>query len=388
MGGVFIPYSSDAPVYHRPWTTIGLVVVNVVVFALWVGGGIGDEAYETWWVLPHGSIDPVQWLTSAFAHADVWHLLGNMVFLWSFGLIAEGKLGWKIFLPLYLGLAIVPNIIEQVIMYAPGGSGSLGASTAISGLIALALLWAPKNEMDVAVVLGWFVKHFEVAVWVVALFFIGWDFLAAILVGFSLSTPVLHLLGVLVGAPVGYLFLKRGWVDCEGWDLLTIMRHGRPQSRVARVVADSLADERAEREAERREAQASAEALAAGYLAEGDLDAVLLVLEGAERQHGPWELGKATLRGLVQALWTTERYDEFEPWAARLADAYPADAVPIRLARAKLLIEQRNRPSTAMKELEAIEAGGGLDAAQRQQLARLTAKAQERIDDGVLEIMD
>ena len=383
---MFIPFACDAPIYHRPWATWGLIAVNVLVWIAWVGGWISDPAYETWWILEYGRFTPVQWLTSAFAHADIVHLLGNMVFLWTFGLVAEGKLGWKVYLPLYLGLCVVPSMLEQLLMLGASG-GSLGASTAISGLIVLALAWAPRNRVDVVVWIAWIIRHVEVPVWGVALFFIGWDFLSALLVGFSMSTPVLHLLGVLVGAPVAYLFLKRDWVDCEGWDLLTILRHGQPQNRVAKAVVEDLAERKAIERRECREAQAAAESLAAGYLTEGDLDAAILVLESAEREHGAWTPAVALLRDLVQALWRAERYAEFEGWAERLAAASPGAAVPVRIAQAKLLIEHRDRPAKGRQVLAALDPAG-LDAAQRRQVERLMDRAQERIDAGVLEILD
>ena len=32
--GMLIPYSTDAPIYHLPFATVGLIVVNVAVFGI------------------------------------------------------------------------------------------------------------------------------------------------------------------------------------------------------------------------------------------------------------------------------------------------------------------------------------------------------------------
>ena len=47
-------------------------------------------------------IHPLQWLTNIFLHAGFFHLVGNMIFLWTFGFVVEGKLGWLPFTALYL----------------------------------------------------------------------------------------------------------------------------------------------------------------------------------------------------------------------------------------------------------------------------------------------
>ena len=97
---LFFPVGTDAPIYHRPFATIGLIAANVLLFIASWQGQMGG------WLLQLGNgLHPVQWWTSAFYHYGVMHLLGNMVFLWTFGLIVEGKLGWWQFLPLYLALA-------------------------------------------------------------------------------------------------------------------------------------------------------------------------------------------------------------------------------------------------------------------------------------------
>ena len=58
------------------------------------------------WALVLGDgLHPLQWVTNNFMHSGFFHLAGNMIFLWTFGLVVEGKLGWWRVLARVLGLA-------------------------------------------------------------------------------------------------------------------------------------------------------------------------------------------------------------------------------------------------------------------------------------------
>lgn len=184
------------------------------------------------WMLSIGNgWHPLQWVTAAFLHANVYHLVGNMIFLWAYGLVVEGKIGSWRFLVTYLLIAAFENLVAQT-LFGFGGSGKddqlryvLGASGAICGLMAIALLWAPENTFTVVWGYKWgpfaSATDHEISILGFSLWFIGWDLLAAVLYRFPLSTPVLHLLGAVIGFVVGVVFLQNCWVDCENHDLFT-----------------------------------------------------------------------------------------------------------------------------------------------------------------------
>src|SRR6266566_4216395 len=93
---VLIPYNTDAPIYHFPFVTVGLIVVNAAVL---VACAKADDQVVEGWMLQFGQgLHPLQWISNNFMHAGVMHLIGNMFFLWGFGLVVEGKLGWWRFL--------------------------------------------------------------------------------------------------------------------------------------------------------------------------------------------------------------------------------------------------------------------------------------------------
>ena len=43
----------------------------------------------------------------AFLHADFLHLLGNMIYLWIFGNAICGRLGNKLYIPVFLALTLI-----------------------------------------------------------------------------------------------------------------------------------------------------------------------------------------------------------------------------------------------------------------------------------------
>ena len=92
-----------------------MIAVNVVAFVLSLM--YPDSAIAFY--LAHGDgLHPVQWVTANFMHAGVLHLVFNMISLWVFGMIVEGKIGWWRMLVVYLGIGVVQNAIIQVMMLA------------------------------------------------------------------------------------------------------------------------------------------------------------------------------------------------------------------------------------------------------------------------------
>ena len=284
---MIIPYSTDAPIYHFPWATIGLIVTNVLTFFLTLGG-----AYRWGWLLTYGDgLHPLEWVTWNFLHFGVFHLLGNMFFLWSFGIVVEGKLGWWKFLLVYLGIGTTAGFLIQVFMLkhdkemislrdsgnrqvvhvdrlrasvqyggvddfddvmpiqlpqavqrhqddaqeleADEGEkfnednrfGAGGASAAIYGLMAIVLFWAPRNEVHCLWLMGFRGGAIEVEYLYFCGFYIFMEMVFAFYhtTRYEATSEVLHSSGAFVGAGVAVLLLRWKWVDCENWDLFSIM---------------------------------------------------------------------------------------------------------------------------------------------------------------------
>ncbi len=184
---MLIPWSTDAPLYHMPVVTITLIVVNTLAFL-----GIIVAEDPTPWALAFGDgLHPVQWFTNIFMHAGVGHLLGNMIFLWAFGLVIEGKVGWWRFLIIYLGLGVFESAVSQIGMLGSAGGLAVGASGAIYGLLAMALVWAPKNSLNCLLFLFWYPFSFEMPILGFVMLYLGFEVFVLWLDDFQMSSEAM-----------------------------------------------------------------------------------------------------------------------------------------------------------------------------------------------------
>jgi len=388
----FIPLTTDAPVYYWPFATVGLIVVNVLVFAGLFTGALDPTAG---WLLVHGDgIHPHQWLLSMFSHADIGHLLGNMLFLWIFGLIVEGKLGWLRFLACYVAIGAGESAIEQILFlgYSGDPSGSLGASTAIYGIMAMAAVWAPKNEVSF-IYFVWLIfilaGTFEISIGLLALLYIGFDFLMLLIFHQgSMSTSWLHVAGALLGFPLAVVMLKRGMVDCEGWDMFRVwsgdygsfVDEEKQNAEASKKIA-----ERKQRQSNRR--QDSAREQFDQYLQAGNAAAAITLYEKLREAGQPLRVERAKLSLLIRQLHQEKQWARSAPLMAEVIAQAPDSSDGVRLMLAQICVMQLERPGRALELLAAAQVEA-LPEKQQQLAAKITRRAEQMQATGVVELDD
>ncbi|HEX8476591.1 MAG TPA: rhomboid family intramembrane serine protease [Pyrinomonadaceae bacterium] len=94
-------------------------------------------------------------LTSMFMHGGLAHLFGNMLYLWIFGDNLEDRLGHFRYLAFYLVCGILASL-AHVLTNTGSLIPSLGASGAISGVLAGYLVLHPKRRVNAIVLRGIF----------------------------------------------------------------------------------------------------------------------------------------------------------------------------------------------------------------------------------------
>ncbi|HAI10303.1 MAG TPA: hypothetical protein DCM28_01275 [Phycisphaerales bacterium] len=221
--GMIFPLRTDAPLYHYPIATVLLIAVCIVVHALRWFFAIPVETYA----LPLGNgLTPLQWITCNVIHLDITHLVGNLWFLWIFGIVVEGKVGFWRFILIVLSIGAGEACLEQLLYLNHPGTFSAGASVIIFGLMAIVLVWAPDNRFECIwiIYLAYHVE-FEISHYTVAVIYFGINLLDIIFSGFTVSSSLLHMGGVLIGLPIAVIMLYVGWVNCEGYDLFTRYGH-------------------------------------------------------------------------------------------------------------------------------------------------------------------
>lgn len=137
--------------WHWMWQakgTMTLILLTVsITFITWLIFGIGGDML--WEVGGHGPAyllkgNIVRYITAMFFHANEAHLFGNMLWLLVFGRIVERKFGTGKMVALYFAAGILAGVIGDAMrLYFGGAALSIGASGAVMGLVAAALLLQP-----------------------------------------------------------------------------------------------------------------------------------------------------------------------------------------------------------------------------------------------------
>lgn len=380
---MFFPYGTDAPIYHLPIATVGVIVVNTFLFFSVPQPSATNDTFRTL-ALEFDRIAPWQWLTCNFMHLGFMHLAGNMVFLWTFGLIVEGKIGWWRFLLTYVVIGTVFGAVIQLGMFvlAPRDASAAGASAVIFGLIGIAAMWAPKN--DVTCFVG-YIGTLEIPVLMFCFLYFAWQWLGLAFTGFAMSSELLHVVGLAVGIPIGLLFVTRSWVDCEGWDVIAVLagREGRQPDRSgdarrgekARPIAPTkTADQR------RLIFESLKQALGSGNAAA----AAALYVRHQSLLRGWQEWDSATQTALIAALHREKRWLESIPLMRELVDRDPERTRTIRLKLADILVREAGRPKLALRLLAVLPAD--LSEQQARMRSDVVVRAKRAIQDGGVEL--
>jgi membrane associated rhomboid family serine protease len=182
-----LPFRAKNPPDHFPFATIVLIALNIFVFLL-----TSERFWEVRrdivqdYALTHNNMSVFRIFTSMFLHGDLFHLAGNMLFLWVFGSSVEGRLGPIKFLLAYFLAGIAGDLLHDVIFgpYEPD-IPSLGASGAIMGVAGAYLFLFPFSTICVFFIF-WPLVYIRAGVaewqarWVV-LYFVGFDIVYAYL---------------------------------------------------------------------------------------------------------------------------------------------------------------------------------------------------------------
>jgi membrane associated rhomboid family serine protease len=381
----FFPFSTDAPVYYWPFASVGLIVANIIVFIAMIFGSISEPEN---WILWYGEgLHPEQWLTSIFMHASVDHVVGNMLFLWVFGLVVEGKLGWQKLLACYLSIGVGQSMIEQIMMlpFSGEGGGSLGASAAIFGLMAMAAVWAPKNDITFGYVIFFRWGTFDVSILALAVFYAGMEILFLMLSGGREGSSWLHLMGMALGAPLAIVMLRRGVVDCEGWDLLHVWKGdygGFREQPDPQVTFAKTAERQKQTD---QNLLANAKSQLRQFLQQGNLPAALTLYRKMGEVGDGLTLENDELRAIIKSLHQQRRWAESAPFMAELIERFPAGADLVRVKLAQICVVELERPGKALDLLADVDQSG-LTREQATLVKRIEGKSLAMQAEGVIEL--
>ena len=208
------PVSDVIPSKTTPFVTVGLIVLNALVFLyeLQLTRPELQLFAELYGVVPaYFSWSSV--LTSMFLHEGWLHLFGNMLYLWIFGDNVEDRLGHFGYLMFYVACGVAAAL-GQVAVSAGSIIPMIGASGAIAGVMGAYFVLYPHSRVLTVVFLIFFMDMIEIP----AIFFLGIWFVKELFSGVgSLGASAVnggvavwaHVVGFAVGAVTGLFWRVR-----------------------------------------------------------------------------------------------------------------------------------------------------------------------------------
>jgi membrane associated rhomboid family serine protease len=127
---------------------IAIIVVNVLISYK----GFNDLSFFRKYEFHIGSIrsgEQIRMLTSGFLHADMTHLIFNMLTLWFFAPVVISYLGDFSFLLVYFGSLIFGSLLTMVFHKNDYGYRAVGASGAVTGVLYSAILLQPDMMLGI-----------------------------------------------------------------------------------------------------------------------------------------------------------------------------------------------------------------------------------------------
>jgi membrane associated rhomboid family serine protease len=175
---MFFPYSDnlwrETGLGGVVWLIIGMSALNLVTFT--------NSDIEQWALLQlsfvpllfslHPWANLHRLVSSVFLHNDIFHLLGNCLFLWVFGRSLERLFGFKLFMVVFPFLGAVGLLVHWG-LNPDSTTPVIGASGAIATLMGAYLVLFPKARMKTIVFLGIAYKRVRLPAWTFLFYWSG-----------------------------------------------------------------------------------------------------------------------------------------------------------------------------------------------------------------------
>lgn len=188
---MFFPIRDDQPRFSKPFVNYFIIALNIAVYlflevpAQAQGRRAFDILILQFGLVPHDLTRAIAGvpqyplganiltiLTSMFLHGDLFHILGNLWFLWIFGDNIEDHVGHFPYLIFYLVCGVAAALTD--IALSPASNvPTIGASGAIAGVMGAYILLYPRARVQTLVVLIVFFTFWWLPAWV----FLGYWFL-------------------------------------------------------------------------------------------------------------------------------------------------------------------------------------------------------------------
>jgi membrane associated rhomboid family serine protease len=220
-----IPLRDVIPSRTTPYVTIGIIVLNALMFLWELSVGSQANLFVYTFGLVPADFTWTHVFTSMFVHGGWLHFGGNMLYLWIFGDNVEDRMGHGRFVVFYL-LCGIAAALAQTAMAPDSTVPMVGASGAIAGVMGAYFVLYPRSRIVTLVPLFIFVQIMEVP----AILFLGIWFLMQFISGVGSVATVAtrnsggvafwaHVAGFVTGVVAVMVFRRPERQQVEWWDL-------------------------------------------------------------------------------------------------------------------------------------------------------------------------
>jgi len=365
---MLIPIGTDRTLKRPTLVTYWLLGLNAAIYLVQLG--LERQAPERFeqvlgalWLDPQS---PALWafLSYQFLHGNLLHLLGNMLFLYVFGLNVEDRLGRIGFLAFYLLAGCAAGGAHLLASDAP----VIGASGSIAGLTGAYLVLFPRTLIK-TLIFFFIIGVFELPAW----WFIGFAIAKDLLLqGVGANTGVAyeaHLGGYAFGAGVSFLLLASGILSREAYDLFSLGRQARRRRRFKELTsrgASPWAADMTTAAGPRRGAQppspheeeiAARRRTIADHLTKGRHQDAARAYQDLLKEHGEVAMGRRAQLDVANALFEMGAHADAARAYAMFLDRQEHDpeAPRVRLMLGLLYVRYLERSDRARPLLESAE---------------------------------
>jgi len=218
---ILVPYKMETVFTRYPIANSVIIAATSIFFFLPIFDVVSyddlvDFVLRDW--------DASQIIGSLFLHGDIFHLLGNMLFLWVFGNAVNAAVGNVSYPFLYLILGICAAVTHL----SADAHAAIGASGAINGIVGMVLVLFPYNRIHnyywfaLPMMMGVRSGRFQVkAIWMI-LYWNIFDFAAVALGSEDGVGHWAHIGGLMFGVGYGFLAVKFKLVETYSPSILDV----------------------------------------------------------------------------------------------------------------------------------------------------------------------
>lgn len=211
---MFFPFNVDVPMERIPIVNWVLVGVTVMI-SMMILNAEPEGLIKLLFLFRGADFSITQLPGHTLVHADMMHLLGNMIFLFCFGNAINAKFGHVTFVVFYFAMGI---ITAMAWLLFGTGDAAVGASGAIMGVVGAFLILYPKNEVSVFYFFVVRFGTFQMPSGALIAIYLAFDLWGLVSTEAAAIAYVAHVVGALMGALVAIVFLKTGLIESTRYE--------------------------------------------------------------------------------------------------------------------------------------------------------------------------